>query len=118
MLFELHDIILHRLWKRAKAAKLAWLSLPAPPYDYDGVGHAAWVKAFKKDAQKELRRILQQIDEGSFVDRSKTTIREWIDKWLETIKNTIAAKTYQRYSENMRLHVVPYIPAYPVAVQL
>ena len=42
----------------------------------------ATVNGTKKEAQTELRRLLDSVDKGSHVDPSKMTVGEWLAQWL------------------------------------
>ncbi len=40
------------------------------------------VKGTKKDAEKRLSEILNQLDNGTFLKPGKTTLAEYLQKWL------------------------------------
>ena len=40
------------------------------------------VRGNKKEAEKELTRVLNEVDKGTFVDPSKLTVGEYLDMWL------------------------------------
>ncbi len=62
----------------------------------------------KKDAQRELNRILHEIDEGAFVDATRETVGDYLDRWLHNYaKTNVAGKTYERYSEIVTGHLKP-----------
>lgn len=68
----------------------------------------ATVRGIKKDAQRELNRILHEIDEGAFVDATKETVGDYLDRWLrDYAKTNVAGKTYERYSEIVTGHLKP-----------
>ena len=68
------------------------------------------IRASKREAERELRRLLSEIDGGMHVDPHKTTLAQWIDIWIrDHATPTVAAKTVERYGELMRLHVAPAI---------
>lgn len=68
------------------------------------------VRGTRKEADRELRRLLGQLDEGTHVDPQKMTLAQWIEIWVrDYAAPTVSAKTLERYSELLRLHVVPYI---------
>ena len=43
--------------------------------------HYRSFKGTKREAQAELTRLLNQSNEGSYVDRTKTTVAEFFDRW-------------------------------------
>ena len=52
----------------------------------------------KKQAEAECRRILQQIDGGTYVDASKITVAEFLDRWLRDYADVkVSPKTRERY---------------------
>lgn len=67
-------------------------------------------KGSKRDAQIELARLVTANAKGEAVDPSKATIGEFLDRWERNwaVANT-SPKTFERYSELLRLHVRPHI---------
>src|ERR1700730_2856265 len=57
------------------------------------------VRGPRKDAEKELRRLLRTLDTGEHVDPTRMTVREWFKAWLETVRAEVAPKTHERYAE-------------------
>ena len=53
----------------------------------------------RKDADKELRRLLRALDTGEHVDPNRLTVRDWLATWLEMIRHEVAPKTHERYTE-------------------
>jgi hypothetical protein len=41
------------------------------------------VKGTKKDAEKRLAEMLHQIDNGTFIKPGKTTLADYLEKWLK-----------------------------------
>ena len=41
------------------------------------------VKGTKKDAEKRLSELLNQIDNGTFMKPNKTTLTEYLERWLK-----------------------------------
>lgn len=62
----------------------------------------------KADAEKVLSKRLTEINEGTYIEPLKVTLKEWIQKWLGLIQKSVSAKTFERYQDLMRLHVIPY----------
>ncbi len=40
------------------------------------------IKGTKKEAEKRLSDLLHQLDNGTFIKPGKTTLAEYLDKWL------------------------------------
>ena len=62
----------------------------------------------KAEAQKELTRLLKQVDDGSHVDASKETLADFAAYWLTAIAPIKAKsdKTLERYQELIEDHIV------------
>ena len=74
------------------------------------------VKGGKKAAQAELRRLLATVDEGRFVETSRLTVAQYLEQWLaDHARHRVSGKTFERYAELLRLHVVPVIGSQPLA---
>ena len=70
------------------------------------------VHGSKRDAQKELRRLLHEIDQGAYVSPQKLTVADALRKWLaDYAKPRVAAKTYERYNEIIEKHLIPALGA-------
>jgi integrase len=67
----------------------------------------ATVVGTRKDAEKELRRLLRTIDDGSHVDPSRMTVEHWLERWLAEVSAEVSPKTYERYSQIVANFLVP-----------
>jgi hypothetical protein len=66
------------------------------------------VNGTKKDAERELNRLLHEIDTGAYIDPSKLTISEYLDKWLSDYARTnVSGTTFERYEGIVRDHLKP-----------
>jgi len=72
------------------------------------------VNGTKKDAERVLRELLQQVEDGTFVDPGKITIAEYLHKWLETHKQNLAPSTYRRYRVAVEQHIIPCLGSIPL----
>ena len=69
----------------------------------------------KREAQSECARIIHEIKTGQFVQPSKLTVGEYLEQWLSGhAKTEVSPKTYERYAELLRHHVIAYIGALPL----
>jgi integrase len=68
----------------------------------------------KKDAQAERRRRLAEIDAGASIEPRKLTMARFLERWLEHMKPNVAPRTHERYSELVRLNIVPLIGGIPL----
>ncbi|MBA3884574.1 MAG: site-specific integrase [Acidobacteria bacterium] len=67
-----------------------------------------WVtfRGTKKDAEKELTRLLNASDTGVFVEPSKLTLLTWLESWLRlTVEPTARPATLVRYQGIVANHV-------------
>jgi integrase len=71
------------------------------------------VRGSKKDAQRELRRLLSAVDDGSHVEPSKLTVAEYcqvrIDQWQGA--GNISALTAEGYRRLLADYIAPHIGA-------
>src|SRR5262249_42490877 len=65
------------------------------------------VRGTRKDAERELTRLLRTADTGEHIDPSRMTVRQWLKTWLDTVRSEISPKSYERYSEIVRCYLVP-----------
>src|SRR5215472_11935700 len=67
------------------------------------------VRGSRKDAERELRRLLHAVDTGQHVDPTRMTMRRWLALWLETIRHEVAPRSLDRYTSIVNLHLIPGI---------
>jgi len=66
------------------------------------------VRGTKKDAEKRLAEILHQLDNGTFVKPGKTTLAEFLDRWLEDYAwPNLAPRTAEGYQYIAHRHLIP-----------
>jgi integrase len=75
----------------------------------------ATVRGSRKDAEKELRRLLHAADTGQHVDPTRMTVRRWLTLWLETIRHEVASRSLDRYTDIVNLHLIPGLGHLPLA---
>ena len=64
----------------------------------------------RTDAQKRLRQILTELDNGIFTKPGKTTMADYLNIWLhDYCKPTLSPHTLQLYSYICRVHLIPTI---------
>ena len=70
----------------------------------------------KRDAQRERTRLLGLLNDGAYVEPSKVTLAVYLGRWLaDYAKNSVSAKTYERYAEIVDKHLIPAIGGYRLA---
>jgi integrase len=73
----------------------------------------------KRDAQKELRRLIRASDTGEHSLPSKVTLGAWIERWLAAgapgrRQRQVARRSLERYGQLLRCHVVPALGDRPL----
>jgi integrase len=62
----------------------------------------------KRIAEAELRRILAELDAGSYVPPNKVTVKDLLERWLlEYVDVQVRPKTAEGYRMMCELHIVP-----------
>jgi integrase len=67
----------------------------------------ATVRGTRKDAERELTRLLRTADTGEHVDPSRMSVRQWLETWLDTIRREVSPKTHESYAEIVRCYLTP-----------
>jgi integrase len=96
--------------KRGKNSYTIVLNLGIDPQT--GKRKQQWVsiKGNKKDAEKRLSELLHQLDTGTFMKPSKTTLAEFLDRWLKDYAwPNLAPKTAEGYEHIIRRHLTPVL---------
>lgn len=66
------------------------------------------VKGTKKEAEKKLAELLHQLDTGSFTKPSKTTLGEFLNRWLKDyVTPNLAPKMAEWYTYIVKTHIIP-----------
>lgn len=69
-------------------------------------------KGTKREAQAELTRLMAGAADGNYVDPSKLTLTEYLDRWeRDWAAVHVSPKTIERYRELLRIHVRPHLGA-------
>jgi integrase len=74
----------------------------------------ATVCGTRKDAQRELRSRLTALDENRHTDPSRLTVGQWLETWLNSIREEVSPKTHERYGELVRHFLVPELGGLPL----
>lgn len=67
----------------------------------------------ERDAQRALREALGSVEQGTYVESSKTTVAEYLRQWLDGIR--VKPTTLANYRQSAEIYVIPRIGG--VAVQ-
>jgi integrase len=101
--------------KRGKNSYTVVLNMGKDPST--GKRNQQWVsvKGSKKDAEKRLSEMLHQIDTGSFMRPGKTTVKDFLERWLEDYSRNLSPCSSERYRQIVRTHLVPNLGNIPLA---
>jgi hypothetical protein len=68
-------------------------------------------KGTKGEAETECANLIAAISKGTYQEPNKTTVREFLDRWLDHIKSQVSPATYERYSGIVKQNLVPAVGA-------
>jgi integrase len=94
--------------KRGKNSYTIVLNLGIDPQT--GKRKQQWVsvRGTKKDAEKRLSELLHQLDTGAFMRPTKTTLAEFLEKWLAYYaRPRLSPRGFERYAGIIRKHLIP-----------
>ena len=69
------------------------------------------VNGTRKDADKELRRLLRTLDTGEHVDPTRMTVKQWLASWLASVREEVSPKSHERYTEIVANFLTPELGA-------
>lgn len=94
--------------KRGKNSYTIVINLGQDPVT--GKRRQQWIsiKGNKKDAEKRLSELLNQLDNGIFVKPSKVTVAEYLQQWLtDYAELNCSPKTIESYRQLVNSHLIP-----------
>jgi hypothetical protein len=66
------------------------------------------VKGTKKDAERRLAELLHQIDSGAFIEPARTTLHDYLERWLKDyVQPNLSPRSAEGYEHIMRKHLMP-----------
>jgi integrase len=66
--------------------------------------------ATKGDAQDYLQKTMHTVHTGEYVEPARLTLAEYLlDRWLPTIETSIRPSTFDSYTRQLKLHVLPHL---------
>lgn len=65
------------------------------------------VKVNHKKAEKEMRRMMAEIENGTFIKPNDMIMKEFLEKYLETRRNDLAPSTYYSYQKIIEKYLIP-----------
>jgi hypothetical protein len=74
----------------------------------------ATVRGTRKDAERELTRLLRTIDTSEHVGPNRLKVGQWLEHWLDTVRAEVSPKTHERYEEIVKSYLVPALGNLPL----
>src|SRR5829696_3560029 len=68
-------------------------------------------KGTKRQAQIESARLVSEMQGGSYLEPSRITLAQFLDRWLDHVKTQVAPRTHERYEELCRKNIAPLLGA-------
>jgi integrase len=68
-------------------------------------------KGTKRAAQIECSRLVTEMKAGAYVEPSKVTVLQFLERWLKHIKPNVSPRTHERYEQIALKNIVPLIGA-------
>ena len=73
------------------------------------------VKGTKKETEKRLSELLHQLDNGTFIKPGKTTLAEYLERWLKDYAwPNLVPRTAEGYQYIVRSHLIPSLGQVPL----
>ena len=69
----------------------------------------------KKEAEKALTAILNEVNEGVFIEPSKQAYKDYLHAWLMGKKHDLSVQTSTAYKSYLKIHILPYLGDIPLA---
>ena len=67
----------------------------------------------RKEAREKLRKALYDQQQGTLITAPQQTLAQFLTDWLEnTQRESVRPRTYERYEEIVRLHIIPVLGHY------
>jgi integrase len=63
----------------------------------------------KRQTQVECARLISELQRGAYLEPSKATLTQFLERWIEHIRTQISPKSHERYAEIVRKNIVPLL---------
>ncbi len=68
----------------------------------------------RKEVQERLKVALRDQQQGTLITTPQQTVAQYLQQWLENRRSAVRIRTYERYEQHVRLHLVPTIGRIPL----
>jgi integrase len=69
----------------------------------------------KREAQIERSRLIAKLTQGAYIEPARTTLAEFLERWLDHARTQVSPKSHERYCEVVRCSIVPLLGAIPLS---
>jgi integrase len=69
----------------------------------------------KRQAQIECARLVSELKVGSYIEPTKITFAQFLDRWLDVVRTSVTPRTHERYAQICHKNVAPFLGAIPLA---
>src|SRR4051794_41085736 len=63
----------------------------------------------KRQAQIECARLISELQTGTYLEPAKTTLEQFLARWLAHMQSQISPKSHERYTEIVRRNIAPLL---------
>jgi hypothetical protein len=80
-------------------------------YDANGKRHRKWhsFKGTKRQAQTKCSQPITEMESGEYVEPAKTTLAQFLERWLKHIKPNVSPRTHERYEQIATKNIGPLL---------
>ncbi|MGA8649166.1 MAG: tyrosine-type recombinase/integrase [Xanthobacteraceae bacterium] len=65
----------------------------------------------KRQAQSECARLICEVNGGTYVEPTKITLVQFLDRWLDDVRTRVTPKTHERYAQICHKNIAPFLGA-------
>lgn len=69
----------------------------------------------REEVASSMLDVQRSVRDGISVPSDRLTVRDFAQTWIETIRPTVAPKTYESYESIVRVHIVPRLGRHPLS---
>lgn len=75
---------------------------------FDLTGKRSYVSGrTRRDTEARLTKAKADRNAGLVFESGTVSLAKYLKRWLEDIQDTVSPRTWERYEQNVRLHIVP-----------
>lgn len=65
----------------------------------------------QKEVRQRMQKLITEVDEGTYMPRTRLTVREWLETWLNEYTGDVKPSSRLRYRQDMQNHILPALGA-------